>query len=124
MGFVLRRSIPSLGGLLALALAIGVLFVVFAGAPVWFPAFFAIAIILLQYAINPRVVEWLLPASLIRHDGSRYLADHPLGEIVARRCRDAGVPLVTLGIVDDGMPNAFTFGHKPSDARMWVTRGL
>jgi Zn-dependent protease with chaperone function len=31
---------------------------------------------------------------------------------------------VTLGIVDDGNPNAFTFGRTPSDARMWVTRGL
>jgi Zn-dependent protease with chaperone function len=124
MGFVLRRSLPSLVGLLALVLAIGGLLVVFAGAPVWFPAVFAIAVILLQYAINPRIVEWLVPATLIPHDGSRYLSDHPLGELVARRCRDAGVPLVRLGIVDDGMPNAFTFGHKPSDARMWVTRGL
>jgi Zn-dependent protease with chaperone function len=124
MGFVLRRSLPSLGGLLALVLGIGVLLVVFAGAPIWFPAFFAIAIIVLQYAINPRIVEWLVPATVIPHDGNRYVTDHPLGEVVARRCRDAGVPLVTLGIVDDGMPNAFTFGHKPSDARMWVTRGL
>ena len=37
---------------------------------------------------------------------------------------DAGIPLVKLGIVDDGNPNAFTFGRTPSDARMWVTRGL
>ncbi|HSS08268.1 MAG TPA: zinc metalloprotease HtpX [Acidimicrobiales bacterium] len=124
MGFVLRRSLPSVAGLLALVLAIGGLLVVFAGAPVWFPAFFAIAVILLQYAINPRIVEWLVPASVIPNDGTRYLTDHPLGEVVARRCRDAGVPLVRLGIVDDGMPNAFTFGHRPSDARMWVTRGL
>ncbi len=58
------------------------------------------------------------------HDGTRYLTEHPLGDVVARRCHDAGVPLVKLGIVDDGMPNAFTFGHNPSDARMWVTRGL
>jgi Zn-dependent protease with chaperone function len=34
------------------------------------------------------------------------------------------VPLVKLGIVDDGNPNAFTFGRTPSDARMWITRGL
>jgi Zn-dependent protease with chaperone function len=44
--------------------------------------------------------------------------------MVARRCHDAGVPLVKLGIVDDGVPNAFTFGRTPSDARMWLTRGL
>ena len=65
-----------------------------------------------------------MPARVIDRDGARYLTDHPIGEIVAQRCRDAGVPLVRLGIVDDGTPNAFTFGHVRRDARMWVSRGL
>src|SRR5947209_9226252 len=124
MGFTLRRSLPSITGLLALLLIIGVAAVIFAGAPVGFPAVFAIAVIGLQYAINPLIVQWLVPASVIDHDGERYLTDHPVGELVARRCRDAGVPLVKLGIVDDGNPNAFTFGRTPRDARMWITRGL
>jgi Zn-dependent protease with chaperone function len=124
MGFVIRRSLPSIAGLLALALAIGGLAVVFAGFPLWFPAIFAIALIGLQFAINPAIIQWLVPARVIDNDGTRYLTDHPVGEVVARRARDAGVPLPTLGIVDDGMPNAFTFGHTPKDARMWVTRGL
>jgi Zn-dependent protease with chaperone function len=124
MGFVLRRSLPSIVGLIGLAVGVGFLLVVFAGAPLWFPAIFAIALIGLQYAINPRIIEWMVPAGIIDHDGNRYLTDHPIGAIVAGRCRDAGVPLVKLGIVDDGMPNAFTFGHNQSDARMWITRGL
>src|SRR3954470_10133020 len=124
MGFTVRRSLPSLAGLLALLLIIGAAAVIFAGAPVWFPAVFAIGIIGPQFAINPLIIQWLVPASIIDHDGSRYLTDHPLGEVVARRCRDAGVPPVKLGIVDDGNPNAFTFGRTPRDARMWVTRGL
>ena len=124
MGFTVRRSLPSITGLVALLLIIGVAAVIFAGAPVWFPAVFAIAIIGLQFAINPLIIKWLVPASIIDHDGQRYLTDHPVGELVARRCRDAGVPLVKLGIVDDGNPNAFTFGRTPRDARMWITRGL
>src|SRR5947208_104771 len=124
MGFTLRRSLPSIGGLLALLLIVGVAAVIFAWAPVWFPAVFAIGMIGLQYAINPLIVQWLVPASVIDHDGTRYLTDHPVGELVARRCRDAGVPLVKLGLVDDGNPNAFTFGRTPRDARMWITRGL
>src|SRR5207248_7547951 len=107
-----------------LLLIVGVAAVIFAGAPVWFPAVFAIAIIGLQFAINPLIIQWLVPALIIDHDGQRYLTDHPVGELVARRCRDAGVPLVKLGIVDDGNPNAFTFGRTPRDARMWITRGL
>jgi len=124
MGFTIRRSLPSIAGLLALLLIIGVAAVIFAGAPVWFPAVFAIGIIGLQFAINPLIIQWLVPASVIDHDGTKYQTDHPVGELVARRCRDAGVPLVKLGIVDDGNPNAFTFGRTPRDARMWITRGL
>ena len=45
MGFVLRRSLPSLGGLVGLLLAVGVAVVVFLDAPVWFPA--AVAIVVL-----------------------------------------------------------------------------
>src|SRR5438270_1198834 len=124
MGFTLRRSLPSITGLLALLLAVGVAAVIWADAPVWFPAVFAIVFMLVQYAVNPLIIQWLVPANVIDHDGQRYLTDHPLGELVANRCRQAGVPLVKLGIVDDGNPNAFTFGRTPRDARMWVTRGL
>jgi Zn-dependent protease with chaperone function len=85
---------------------------------------FAIVVIGVQFAINPWIIEWLVPAVALRHNGVRYDTDHVVGEIVARRCRDAGIPLVRLGIVNDGNPNAFTFGHTPNDARMYVTRGL
>jgi Zn-dependent protease with chaperone function len=74
--------------------------------------------------VNPYIIRWLVPAAVIEHDGQRYATDHPIGEIVAQQCRDAGIPLVTLGIVDDGNPNAFTFGRTPRDARVWITRGL
>ena len=124
MTFVLRRSLPSIAGLLGLLLAVGVVAVAVADFPTWFPAAFAIGMLGIQYLVNPFIVQWLVPAEVVPHDGTRYLTDHPLGEIVARRCRDAGVPLVKLGIVDDGTPNAFTFGRTPRDARMWISRGL
>ncbi len=124
MDFVVRRSLPTLSGLLAVVLAVGVAAVVFLHFPVWFPAVFAIVVIGVQFAVNPWIIEWLVPAVAIRHNGVRYDTDHVVGEIVARRCRDADIPLVRLGIVDDNNPNAFTFGHTPKDARMYVTRGL
>lgn len=124
MGFVLRRSLPSIVGLIGLLLGVGTAAVVLADLPLWFPAAFAIGLLGIQYAVNPAFIQWLVPADVVANDGSRYLTDDPIGQLVARRCRDAGVPLVTLGIVDDGTPNAFTFGHTPGDARMWLTRGL
>ena len=124
MSFVLRKSLPSLGGLMALLLVVGFAATAFLGAPVWFPMAFAVGVILVQYMVNPWLIQWLVPATEIGRDGGRYLTDHPIGAIVARRCTEAGVPLVRLGIVDDGAPNAFTFGRTRSDARLWVTRGL
>jgi Zn-dependent protease with chaperone function len=124
MKFVLRRSLPSIGGLIGLLLLVGFAVVSFLGAPLWFPVAFAVVMVGIQYVVNPFVIQWLVPATVIPHDGRRYATDHPLGQIVARRCAEAGIPLVTLGIVDDGNPNAFTFGRTPRDARMWVTRGL
>jgi Zn-dependent protease with chaperone function len=124
MNFVLRRSLPSLGGLVGLLMAVGFVAVATLGAPLWFPVVLAIVVIAAQYAINPLIIEWLVPAVVVGHDGERYALDHPLCESVARRCRDAGIPLVKLAVVDDGTPNAFTFGRTPRDARMYVTRGL
>jgi Zn-dependent protease with chaperone function len=114
----------AVGALVGLVLAVGVALVVVLGAPPWTPAVLALAVVGLQYLVGPWLVQWLIPADVIDHDGERYLTDHPIGAIVARRCRDAGVPLVRLGIVDDGTPNAFAFGRTPRSARIWVTRGL
>ena len=124
MKFVLRRSLPSIGGLIGLLLVVGFAVVIFLGAPMWFPVAFAIVMLGIQYVVNPYIIRWLVPAAVIDHDGQRYATDHPIGDIVARQCADAGIPLVTLGIVDDGNPNAFTFGRTPRDARIWITRGL
>src|SRR5438132_5070284 len=124
VSFVVRRSLPSLFGLVGLLIAAGFAAVGFLGAPLWFPVAFAVFMMLVQYAVNPWLIQWLVPAVPVPHDGERYDTDHPVREIVARRCREAGVPLVRLGIVDDGNPNAFTFGRTPHDARMWATRGL
>ncbi len=124
MTFVLRRSLPTIGGLLGLLLAAGFAVVAFLGAPVWFPVAFAVGILVIQYFVNPWIIQWLVPATVVPNDGQRYLVDHPIGDIVARHCAQAGIPLVKLGIVDDGNPNAFTFGRTPKDARIWITRGL
>jgi Zn-dependent protease with chaperone function len=116
--------VVSVGALVGVALAVGVVAVVVAGVPVWVPAAFAIAIVGAQFALGPVLVRWLVPANVIPHDGHRYLTDHPVGELVARRCADAGIPLVRLGIIDDGTPNAFTFGRTPGSAHVWLSRGL
>jgi Zn-dependent protease with chaperone function len=103
---------------------VGVAAVVVLGAPPWLPAIAAIVTVGLQYVVGPPLLRWLVPARVIPHDGRTYATDDPIGALVARRCRDAGVPLVRLGIIDDGTPNAFAFGRTPRSGQVWVSRGL
>ncbi|MEU2351108.1 M48 family metalloprotease [Modestobacter sp. NPDC049651] len=122
-GYVLRRSALSLFLLAALLTAGGAVLVVL-GVPVWVPLVVSLLFLAGQYALAPVIVQWLVPATPIAWVDGRYDTEHELGAIVARRCAEAGVRPVRLGIVDDGTPNAFTFGHHRGDARIYVTRGL
>ncbi|CAI7975444.1 heat shock protein HtpX [Frankia sp. Hr75.2] len=123
-GYVWRRSaaaLSALGGVLILA---GWLLTVFTPVPVLVPVAVVTGLALLQYLVGPRVVEWLAPARELERGADGYLSDEPVAAIVARQCRNAGIPLVRLGIVEDGDPNAFTFGRTRRDARIWISRGL
>ncbi|SQD99772.1 MULTISPECIES: zinc metalloprotease HtpX [unclassified Parafrankia] len=123
-GYVWRRSVAALsalGGVLILACW---LLTVFTPVPVLVPVAVVTGLALLQYLVGPRVVEWLAPARELERGADGYLSDEPVAAIVARQCRNAGIPLVRLGIVEDGDPNAFTFGRTRRDARIWISRGL
>jgi Zn-dependent protease with chaperone function len=120
--FVLRRSALSLSGLVALLVGVGFAAVGYLGLPLWFPVAFAVALTGVQYVVNPWIIQWLVPAAIVGGPGMP--SDHPVVALVERRCADAGVPMVRLGIVDDGTPNAFAFGRTTRDARIWLTRGL
>lgn len=121
---VFRRSCLSFGTLVALLVAAGTIGALVLDVPLWAPVLFAVVVIAAQYAIGPWLLEGLVGAEVIVHDGTAYATEHPIGEIVARRCRDAGVPLVKLGIIPDGTPNAFVFGHLRRDARLWISSGV
>lgn len=132
-GYVLRRSLFSLTVLTGLVAAAGAVLLVW-GAPVWLPFLLAVLLIGAQWALSPYLLGWLIPAFELPRRGGRYdssaydTSGYPrareLAGLVERRCSEAGVRLVRLGIVDDGTPNAFTFGHTRRNARIYVTRGL
>lgn len=115
----LRRSVPSIGLLLALLVGVGALAARRVGAPLWAAPAGALVLLAVQFAIAPWLIE-----RLVRHDWVDDGADHLLVGMVHRQARAAGVPRPRLAIIDDGMPNAFTFGHFPGDARVFISRGL
>ena len=78
----------------------------------------------LQFAVGPWVMdlslEWLYK---FRWVTPGQLPDH-LRAFVNRVTKERGMNFPSFGIIDDGAPAAFTYGHHPSNARVVISRGL
>jgi heat shock protein HtpX len=79
----------------------------------------AIGLILVQYMIGPKIVEWSMKV--------RYVSEKEepkLHKMVAEIAEKAGTKKPRVGISEMQMPNAFAFGRWKGDARICVTRGI
>ena len=108
-------------GLLSLALISLVHFeVMSAGMAMIFMLVFAV----LQFGLSPFImditlrwfyrVEWVQIGELPRH----------LQSFVQSVCAKNKMNLPRFGVIPDGSPNAFTYGHTPNNARIVITSGL
>ncbi|NPV89230.1 MAG: M48 family metalloprotease [Firmicutes bacterium] len=83
-----------------------------------------IAVVIIQFILGPWSMDlslflmfkmnWLTPDKLPTH----------LREFVDRVCQEKGIPFPRFGIIDDGAPQAFTYGHTPKNARIVISRGI
>jgi len=111
---------------LVLALLFGLLFAVLMGLGEYFGfsiyviLLFAIFVVGLQYLISPFIIQWIYRVNWVGLDGF----GPETVAFIEQTCSDRKIPIPRLGVIDDGNPNAFTFGHFPGDARLVVTRGL
>lgn len=81
---------------------------------------FAATILLAQYILGPILLDWIV----------RVVWCHPrsvnddFSIWYSKTCKQFSIPEPRFGIIEDGAPNAFTYGHGPWDARVVVTRGV
>ncbi len=80
----------------------------------------AAAIVLLQYAIGPKIVEWSMRVKYVNEQ------EYPkLHQMVAELAQKAGLPnTLRIGISQLPIPNAFAFGRTKRGARVCVTKGI
>lgn len=107
---------PSLLVLLALyglVFALGNIFLVHEHASVWWAVALSAGLIGVQYLAGPWLIEWLLT---IVWDDSGALLPEANREFVRKLCAERGIKVPRIGIVYSGTPNAFSFGHTPSNA--------
>jgi Zn-dependent protease with chaperone function len=115
-----RRSAVVLALLFGLVFAVGTGVMWYLKQPAWLAVLFAVAVVGLQFAIGPWIIERIYAIRWVEPE-----AVHP--EFAAwyrESCRQRNIPVPRFGIIDDGNPNAFTYGHTPRDARVVVTSGL
>ncbi len=81
--------------------------------------FMASVILLVQYMIGPKMVEWSM--------GVKYVSEQEapaLHRMISELARDAGIPKPKVGIAKIPIPNAFAFGRWAGDGRVCVTEGI
>jgi Zn-dependent protease with chaperone function len=79
---------------------------------------------LLQFLFGPWILglvlrilytmRWVRPEDLPEH----------LRTFVQRVCEEERLKFPSFGIIEDGAPQAFTYGHHPNNARIVISRGL
>ncbi len=114
------RSVIVLALLFGLLFAIGMVVIVFAELPVFVAVLFALGILLLQFALGPTIIQWIYKIEW-RDVGD---VDPQMAEFIQDVTYERKIPQPRFGVIRDGNPNAFTFGHYPGNARLVVTSGL
>jgi heat shock protein HtpX len=114
------RSALVLALLFGLVFALGMAVVVYFDLPSVVAVAFALIVLLLQYLLGPFILQLIYK---IEWRDVRGL-DSELADFMERVCRERKIPMPRFGVIRDGNPNAFTFGHYPGDARLVVTTGL
>ena len=77
----------------------------------------------LQFIVGP----WFMDLSLrwlyhVRWVQAQELPGH-LHAFVDRVCKQQNMKFPAFGVIDDGAPQAFTYGHHPNNARVVISRG-
>ncbi|HYU35907.1 MAG TPA: M48 family metalloprotease [Thermoanaerobaculia bacterium] len=117
----LGRSLLILLALYGLVFAVGDAFLAREHVSLWIALAFPVVLVGLQYLIGPWLIEVLLS---IRWDGQGAELPARNREFIERLCRERGLKVPRIGVIQSGTPNAFTFGHVPGNARVVVTTGL
>ena len=118
------RSSVTLAALYALLGVALIAAVEFAGLNLEMAVGIGIIVVVLQFLAGPFLLDmtlrWLYR---MRWVGPKELPEH-LRLFVERACEATGIGFPRFGIIDDGAPQAFTYGHTPRNARIVISRGI
>ncbi len=119
---LLGISLITLSGLYILLSAIIILVSILLDFPVIYGIGISIIIIIIQFLISPFLTDltmkWFYKAKF------KYEIPEYLKSFIDSVCQENKMKYPKIGFIDDGAPNAFTYGHTKNDARIILTRGI
>ena len=119
---LLGISIITCAVLYGLLAAIMVAVCIIAEVPLFWAFVVVIAVILIQFLISPFITDltqkWFYK--------TKFDVEVPpyLRDFIQKVCNEKNMKYPRIGFIDDGAPNAFTYGHTKNDARVVLTRGI
>lgn len=121
---LLKRSLFTLVGLYALVTLVLITASLFAGLSPVVALTIGFVFAALQFLLGPFLMDlclnWFYALSW---PDRRRLPEH-LVAFLERVCAENRMKFPRIGLIHDGAPNAFTYGHTPNNARIVITRGL
>lgn len=119
---LLGISLITLSCLYGMLAAVVILLVLMAGGDVLYAIIGCLIVIVLQFLIAP----WITDITMRWFYKANFEATIPdyLKEFIEKECAKHGVKYPKIAVIDDGAPNAFTYGRTKKDARIVVTRGI
>ena len=112
-------TITCLYGILA---ALVIFITLVCGGEVLYGIVGSLLVLVIQFLIAP----WLTDLSMRFFYKAKFGEAIPsyLQKFIEEECQKYNVKFPKIGIIDDGAPNAFTYGRTKKDARLIVTRGI
>ena len=119
---LLGISLLTIASLYFLLAAIIILIAILTDIPVIYGIGASIVILILQFLISP----WMTDLSMKWFYKAQFGYELPenIKKFVTEVCEQNKMKFPKIGYIDDGAPNAFTYGRTKNDARIVVTRGI
>ena len=119
---LLAISLLTMTGLYVMLSSVIILVTLLCDIPVIYGIGTSIAILIIQFIISPFLTDlsmkWFYKAKF------DYEIPEYLKQFVEEVCKKENMKYPRIGFIDDGAPNAFTYGHTKNDARIVITRGI
>ena len=112
-------TVSCLYGILA---GVVILITLLVGGNVLYAILGSLIVLIIQFIISPWITD-LTMRFIYRAKFDKEIPDY-LKNFIQEECTKHNVKYPKIGIIDDGAPNAFTYGRTKRDARIVVTRGI